>query len=139
MTYLKPTTCELLHKLGVKCETGMWWRNYFLTDSRYAPQEWSVSDSTYNQDDEMSSQYTRNRHPDQKEYPAYSLPLLITDSEAIKLVYPVKECDEKWCCQRKPHGHSYSIKNAHYLLDLCLYGDYEAAEQLLVEALTERK
>lgn len=116
MTYLKSTTCDLLHKLGVKCETGKWYDrqnrlvHFHMGSSVYTPGGIGTSDMV---------EYT----------PAYSLPLLITDSEAMKLVFPVS--GNEGVFRTEPQW----IIKAHQLLGLCLSGNYEAAEKLLVEAL----
>ena len=130
MTYLKPTTCELLHKLGVKCETGMWYdRQNRLVDvclgsSSYVPGGIGTSDMV---------EYT----------PAYSFLFLITDSEAMKAIWTPGDYVIGWNGMMMCDDDGNDVTNydeiwqymAHQLLDLCLSGDYEAAEQLLVEAL----
>lgn len=135
MTYLKSTTCELLQKLGVKCETGVVycdgtiWYKTTLGWTTLGCESPSGSPDWTDEDLEDA-------------IPAYSLPLLITDSEAMKLVFGERDIEEAIWCSRCQIGTSEYIPvwrvRASRMLDLCLSGDYEAAEQLLVEALTER-
>ena len=80
-----------------------------------------------------------------------SIPLLITDSEAMKLVFGEELVSDDGMTEKEVEL-ALKIANpgqfaddwfdeisylhyAHKLLDLCLSGNYEAAEQLLVEAL----
>ena len=159
MKYLSVEVCELLHKLGVKCETGMWWVN---PSSFWKSGEYQLFPEGYTF--HKTSGLTVGKDPDVG-FPAFSLPLLIPNSEAMQTIFgwelqvylcgkcgfdkPYSKHDDHLFCpvdgrKLKQTTKKMSFREgggshkAHELLDLCLSGDYEAAEPLLVEALTER-
>lgn len=140
MTYLKLELCKLLDQLGVTCDSGMWW--CFFTPA--ARDESEVVRETY-------GEWSLSTSPTaEKTTSAYSLPLLLADSEAMKLIWGemvvCAGCGTMWslpshCCSNM-ENEARSLKAgdfmAHQFLDLLLANKPEEAEQLLAIAVKAR-
>lgn len=138
-TPFKPETCQLLNTLGVKSNSGMWFdkRGNLISGSDYITKG---------------------------DIPAYHLPSLIADSEAMKLIFGE---EEYWLMEMESGGYEsddYYLKWTHHfeselmddwenrvrddqpswkyhslkLLALLLQGQHEEAEKILIEAVKAR-
>jgi hypothetical protein len=154
MTYLSVETCQLLQKLGIGCETGMWWKNGNHTQDKSLDQF-----SVIKEHEQMLLK---------KVCPAYSLPLLLASSEAMKKVFTSMEVcddcgesfvikkikdvvqgvykdseDDIYCCSCGCDVDPTPILayeyHSHRLLDLLLSNQPEEAERVLVEAINEMR
>lgn len=149
MTYLQQSTCLLLQKLGIECETGMYYilvnhGDYYELSDMPIVADW-VKDGNI---------------------PAYSLPLILTSSEAMRKVFyeePVKvfvcpKCgyyksyskhDDALFCpndgrklkegtKERSFYETIAYSKARDLIELMWSNQPEEAERVLVEALEKR-